>query len=102
MFAAFKTLFMSLMSFTMLMLNSRVLNVDTFSALLFNCVLFLLYHFTNDCQFLILYLFTVCNLRELKLSTLLLNKVYCVVFGLVRTIRLYAKLLTSLEHMWRF
>ena len=47
-------------------------------SLLSNCV-FSLYHLIINYEFLILYLFTMCNLRELKLPILVRKKVYCIV-----------------------
>ena len=69
MFAAFATLYMSHVSFTTLM--------QPHLTPLFNC--FFTYHFIIDCKFFILCLFTVCNLRELKLPMLMRIKVYCII-----------------------
>ena len=68
MLAALETLLMSHMSYTTLM--------PAHLTLLFNCVF--LYCFIIDCQMLVLYLFTICILREPKLSALVLNNVYCI------------------------
>ena len=65
MFAAFTTLSMS---FTTLMQTHLTLLL-TLS----------FYNVIIDCEFLILYLFTVCDLREMKLPTSVLNEVYCIV-----------------------
>ena len=47
-------------------------DADTFNTTVF------FNHFIIDHEFLILYLFTACNLRELKLPTFVNNKVYCI------------------------
>ena len=72
MFCTFATLLMSHMSFIMLMQQHLALYCLTEVFCVF------LYNFITDCESLVLYLVTVCTLCELKLLTLVLNRVYCI------------------------
>ena len=84
MFAAFATLSMSFTTW-----------MQAHKTLLFNCVCFLLNHFIVDCEFLILHLFTVCNLRELKFTTLVLN--YCIALYTCIYLLIYICTCSSME-----